>query len=349
MFALLLTGCASQGPLRPPSLHLPAVVSGLAAERIGGVVVVRWTNPTRTSDGVMLAGKHDTVPLVAAVCRQAVTAEPCVPIASVPVISGQPGMFRDVLPAELASGAPRQMLYRVRVLNAKGRGAGDASIPALAGAAPHMLVQLRAQLTPGGAELQWQPDPEAGNDQIVLRVQQGGNSPASGQPASQDVRTRQTLLSVSVNGVDPGGARDPAARPGMSEQYTVTRVRTMRVDNRELTMSSALVTVTLQAGSVSVPLPPPPGLEALVNTVGAAPEIDLVWEPVTDAAGYQVYRSTGTGDRILLTKELQSGITYTDRGIEPGQTYRYSVTSVDSNGKAGPHSKGVVVTMTSQQ
>ncbi len=45
---LVVVGCASPGPPRAPSLHLPQPVKGLTAERHGDAVVVRFATPQRT-------------------------------------------------------------------------------------------------------------------------------------------------------------------------------------------------------------------------------------------------------------------------------------------------------------
>src|ERR1700677_1156322 len=52
----LETGCASQGPLQPPSLHLPAPAEKLTAERVGDQVLLSWTTPAKTTDGDLIKG-----------------------------------------------------------------------------------------------------------------------------------------------------------------------------------------------------------------------------------------------------------------------------------------------------
>ena len=47
--SLLLTGCASPGTPRPPSLHLPRPVRNLQAMREGNRVLLQWTTPTDTT------------------------------------------------------------------------------------------------------------------------------------------------------------------------------------------------------------------------------------------------------------------------------------------------------------
>src|SRR5947209_19800357 len=54
--ALALTlGCGLPGAPQPPSLHVPRPVSDLHAEREGARVVLTWTPPRQTTDGVRLS------------------------------------------------------------------------------------------------------------------------------------------------------------------------------------------------------------------------------------------------------------------------------------------------------
>jgi fibronectin type 3 domain-containing protein len=72
----------------------------------------------------------------------------------------------------------------------------------------------------------------------------------------------------------------------------------------------------------------PRGLVAVV----AGPTVRLAWQPVPDAdlAGYVVYRSTTAGrGHARLTAAPQTGTTYVDADVRPGQTYYYVVTAID--------------------
>jgi poly(hydroxyalkanoate) depolymerase family esterase len=67
----------------------------------------------------------------------------------------------------------------------------------------------------------------------------------------------------------------------------------------------------------------------------------LSWNPVSGAAGYDVYRN-GT----LVTSSPVTGTSYTDSGLTAGTGYSYTVASVDSSGEAGPQSGAVTATTT---
>ena len=52
----------------------------------------------------------------------------------------------------------------------------------------------------------------------------------------------------------------------------------------------------------------------------------------SQVAGYNVYRSSGSGNPVRLTNGIVLGTEYTDRTVAAGQTYSYYVTSVDLKG-----------------
>jgi fibronectin type 3 domain-containing protein len=61
----------------------------------------------------------------------------------------------------------------------------------------------------------------------------------------------------------------------------------------------------------------------------------LTWTASTspNVAGYNIYRSTTlTGTYTKLNTSLIVGLTFTDGSSQPGQTYFYAGTAVDTNG-----------------
>lgn len=344
--ACVLAGCASQGPLRPPSLYVPAQVRGLAADRVGDAVDLRWTTPTRTTDGLPLSGKHVPVPLQAEVCREDPSVPNCLPLGRIAATGTHTGSFHDVLPPSLASGSPRILHYRVRMLNGSGKGAAAVTVEALAGTAPPILHNVQVAPVENGVLLRWQPTPDIEDGRILLRVRRGDAAVGSVAPArshqqdSEQAKSADTLLSVEVKGNDPAGTLDTGAKSGVAQQYTLARERVVRVGGEELSMRSSPVLIQVPANAKLPLVPPPTGLEAVANTLNA-PEIDLVWQPATAATGYRVFRTEGAGTSMLLTVEPVRGLTYTDTAVRPGARYRYSVSSVGRDGIAGPKSSEV--------
>ena len=138
------------------------------------------------------------------------------------------------------------------------------------------------------------------------------------------------------------GALDASARFGSRYEYSAQRVnRVMLKDGKTLEL----------AGENSVPVrvdvvdnfPPAVPKELVAVAAAAEKTIDLSWQPDTesDLAGYIVYR-TGSGEaadgngvsdwmRISGPQPVTTAA-YRDTAVEPGHTYRYSVSAIDLTG-----------------
>ena len=74
--------------------------------------------------------------------------------------------------------------------------------------------------------------------------------------------------------------------------------------------------------------------------------VTISWMASTShVAGYNVYRSSPPGVPVKLTIKPVSGTQYTDKTVEAGHTYLYSVTSVDFKGIESKPSSNVTVTV----
>lgn len=79
--------------------------------------------------------------------------------------------------------------------------------------------------------------------------------------------------------------------------------------------------------------------------------IHVVWSPVTGGtvAGYNVYRATATGGPFMkLTSTMVPAagpLVYVDTAAQPGITYYYVVTAVDSSGNESPQSSAASATL----
>lgn len=321
--SLVLGGCASQGPLKAPSLNLPASVVRLNARRVGNAVTLSWTNPTKTSDGVGLMARHGAGALQAQVCRsETPPATTCTPFALLPVTSGSPSTVRDSLQAPLTAGAVRPLYYGVRVVNASGKGAGWTVTTTAAGTAPEPLRNLQAQPVAHGVLLRWQ----AGDTGVMLRVSRGADTAHS------------ILLAVGHQGdarsaVD--GTVDTDGHAGQEQRYVAYRQTSIRVGNDQVVLESDPAMIVVPAAA-KLPLPAAPtSLEAVANTLGA-PKIDLVWQPPDDPTitGFRVYRQGSDGASTLLTAQPVAGFTYTDATAIRGQHYVYRVCAVNTTGES---------------
>lgn len=338
---VLLAGCASQGPLHPPTLNLPAPVTGLTAERVGDAVDLRWTTPRKTTDGVSLTGKHGAGSLLGEICRGESPADACPARSTVPVMAGTASGYHEILPPDLLIGSLRALHYRVRVLNGKGKGAGYVAVDALSGAVPPPVRGLHASPITGGVAIRWQADAAADGTRTMLRVDRVNPSAAPGAASSE---LHGELLAVEPGPRDPGGATDTGAKPGIEQRYTVYRTQTVQNGRTDLTVRSLPANVVVSATAKAPPPPPPTGLEGIVNTL-AAPEIDLVWQPADGAVAYLIFRAEGDAAPVQLTPQPVAGLSYADPAVRVGVRYRYAVASVDASGSSGPRSADLMETV----
>ena len=338
-----ISGCASPGPARPPSLHLPRPATGLTVTRTGDDVVLHWTTPDKTTDNLNVQPV-----LTAEVCRELPPATACTPVKRLAVHPG-PTEAAESLPSQLTAGPAILLAYRVQLFNAKGRSAGLSS-PAFAasGAAPPPVVGLKATPVREGAMLEWQPQPAAAAvelDRILVQTK-APQMPSAKQPL-QLTPSPPTEVHLRAGGqsADPGGTIDPTAERGEIYRYTAQRVRSVTLDGHALEIRSTLSPTITVVMHDTFPPRTPTGLAAVPSTDG----IDLSWEPNTepDLAGYIVYRRqvSSTGEAIGTPTRLTSTPTpapaFSDRTAQPGQSYSYRVTAIDTAGNESPASTEV--------
>lgn len=333
-----ISGCASPGPARPPSLHLPRPATDLTATRTGNDVVLHWMTPDKTTDNLNVQPA-----LTAEVCRELPPATACTPVKRLAVHPG-PTEASESLPSQLTADPAALLAYRVQLFNGKGRSAG-LSAPAFAasGAAPPPVAGLKATPVREGAMLEWQPQPAAAAvelDRLLVQTK-APQKPSAKQPLQLTPSTpTEVHLRAGGQSADPGGTIDPTAQRGETYRYTAQRVRSLTLDGHALDIRSTPSAAITAVMRDVFPPRTPTGLAAVPSADG----IDLSWEPNTepDLAGYIVYRRqvSSTGEAIGTPTRLTSTPTpapaFSDHTAHPGQTYAYRVTAIDTAGNESP-------------
>jgi hypothetical protein len=344
-----MAGCGMPGAPQPPSLNLPEPVVDLVASRAGSQVTLTWTMPKKNTDKLLLKGN-----VTVRVCRKE-DAGACEPAgAELSLAPEAEGAFTDALPATLTAGAPRPLSYFVELKNRNGRSAGlsNAAI-VLAGEAPAPVIGLSAEVRKQGVALRWTPAEESSPTAVRLHrklLTPPAAKPHEGLLAPQSELLEQNLMvdSCAADG-RKGGCRalDTNIRFGQSYEYRAQRVARVTLEGRALELAGEL-SAPVRVEALDIFPPESPTSLAAVATAGedgAAPAIDLSWQPVTDTdlAGYAVYRREGEAawQRISPPEPLTPPA-FHDTQVQPGHSYRYAVSAVDQGGHESARSAEAV-------
>jgi hypothetical protein len=336
---IALAGCGMPGAPLPPSLNLADPVANLAASRAGSQVALTWTMPKKNTDKLLLKGS-----VTVRVCRKEGAGGCETAGAELSLAPGAEGAFTDTLPAQLAAGAPRPLSYFVELKNRNGRSAGLSNAAVvLAGEAPAPVTGLSAEVRKQGVALRWTPAEESSSSAVRLHrklLTPPATKPREGLLAPQPEPLEQNLL---VDRCAPDGrkgdcrALDTNIRLGQSYEYRAQRVASVTLEGRVLELASEF-SAPVQVEAKDIFPPETPTNLAAVATAGengAAPAIDLSWQPVTDAdlAGYFVYRREGEAawQRISPPEPLAPPA-FHDTQVQPGHTYRYAVSAISQSG-----------------
>ncbi|ADV80988.1 Fibronectin type III domain protein [Terriglobus saanensis SP1PR4] len=357
-----LTGCASPGLPKAPSLNLPKTANDLTAQRRGSSVHLQWTTPERNTDGLLLippASRKKYLAPTAEICRtETPNAIACAVTGRITTHPGAAESFDDVLPPALQAGPVRALQYRVRLLNAAGRSAPAATVLAPAGQAPPPTAGLRVRAVRQGAELAWNPVGDSVSGETVHILRSSADAPVVVKtakkkskiykgPSSSQPEASQLRLEASP---DPGGAVDPSIISGEKYIYTVARERSVTLAGHAYTVSSDLSTVTSSALTDTFAPRAPTGLDSIATPKSdeSKVSIDLSWEPnaETDLAGYLVYRKDSvSGITAKLTPQIQPGTAFHDEVLLAGRKYIYWVTAIDRSGNESPRSSSTEETL----
>jgi fibronectin type 3 domain-containing protein len=87
------------------------------------------------------------------------------------------------------------------------------------------------------------------------------------------------------------------------------------------------------------PPAPPADLRAVVTPAS----VELSWRESSepDFAGYRIHRQLGGAAPTVLTEQLLATPAFSDRSIQPGGTYRYTVTALDRKGNESAPSETI--------
>jgi hypothetical protein len=305
---MLLASCAVLGPgyigpIQPPVLDIPVMVSDLRAVEYGGQIIAFFTIPKLSTEGQTLkslrainlyagpsAGSDNPDAWARSATRYSVPA----PGGSTMLI---PGPYEYHLPAQAWIG--KDVVVRVRSTGPKGKQSIWSLPLALNVTAPiPQPTGVMAESRKDGVHLSWK---------------------GSG-PKYRVMRSVGTAMPEAIGDTDKPEFVDGSAQFGTTYRYLVLAF----ADDKHQSLISAptepLTPIDVFPPEVPTGLTAEPGVNA----------IELEWELNTEAdfKGYNVYRSVDNGPYVKIAS-LITAATYHDTNVQTGKVYRYQVSAVD--------------------
>jgi hypothetical protein len=332
---LLAAGCAKVGEPQPPVLLIPAPASDLTARQVADRIALSVSLPERNTNGSSpaLIGEMQLLRLTEPAGRIS-TALPedlylkqAVRVLTVPseefagYLRGKTLVFTDSPSAAGGDLFGRSFDYAVMFLNRKNQAAGlgnQAIISPLA--IPGPPGGLSCEVRQHAMRLTWIP-PAANSDGSVPPRIAGYNVYRSENP--------KEFPSAPLN-------PPPLTKPEFEDRsflfdktyyYAVSVVGKRENPYAESGLSAPVKVVARDVF--------PPGPPLNLNSVVENGLVILLWAAPqdTDVAGYRVYRSEeGSTEKRLLQPAPVTAMSYKDGTAQPGRTYIYSVTAVDTHG-----------------
>lgn len=248
---VVLCGCASVGPPLPPSFKIPAPVRDLRAYERADNLILDFTVPPATTDGIALK-RLDRIELQ-------IDSKP------IPVTRTEPGPVHITLAARDWAG--RSITVRARSTGPSGRHSAWSNEAHLKVLPPLAQPQLHAESAPTGVRLSWPPAGAAGAQYRVSRL-----APGEARPALAATVTSAEYL-------------DTLAQFGKAYEYSV-QAFVPSGDSEVQSEPSAAVTITPVD---TFPPAVPSGLTAVIG-VGSI-DLSWTPDSEPDLKGYYVYRS----------------------------------------------------------
>lgn len=303
-FSLLLSGCGYIGEPLPPLLNIPARVADLSGVQRGSRIIVHFTVPVLTTEGVVLK-QVMTMDLRAGPKPGGAFDANTWAASAKPAGQGEIENGRATYRIDATHWIGQEVALAVKTTGANGRDAGWSNPVSLTVVPPpEEPSDLRAEGVPHGVRLAWKG---SGNDFGIFRQ----------APDEQHL----SLIAHS----DKPEWTDTAIQYGKPYRYVVQafvkagqgKAESERSNEARITPEDTF----------------PPAVPTGLTAVPSTSSIELAWDRVVepDLAGYRVYRSLAGGpfQRIADTPESPS---YSDRSIESGKVYRYEVSAVKRNG-----------------
>jgi hypothetical protein len=297
--ALFLAGCAYIGSPYPPLVNIPARVTNLAAVQRAGRIIVNYSVPTLTTEGVAI---KSPLQLDLRIGPAGTPPNQFKPLPEGKIVNGF--VTYEIPTAEWTG---RDVTIAVRSISAKGKPSAwseVANLPIVP--PPEQPSNVKAEATAQGVRVTWDGPP--GDFRVFRRT---GDDPDLQRLA--DVPQREFT--------------DRTIEYGTHYAYLVQRIVKLPAGKEaESDPSKPEAALTPEDKF-------PPAVPAGLRASAAPGSVELSWDRNTesDLAGYRIYRATGGGafEKIAEVTQIPS---YSDHAVEHGKTYRYAISAFDQVG-----------------
>jgi hypothetical protein len=318
-------GCGYVGDPLPPLANVPSPVRDLAAVQRGGRIIVQFTVPVTTTENHPIPPPLE-MDLRAGTAEQFEENQWAASARRIPSSAASNGCetagqeacptARYEIPS--ADWTAKEVIFGVRAVAGNGKHSSWSNfvvVPVVA--TPEKPGGIELTATQDGVRITWQA---RGTDFRVFRK--------TGDEAYAQVASVQT----------PSWT-DSATEFGTRYRYEVQSI--VKLGNGKEAESELSDEASIVPRDIF-----PPATPKGVQGSSAPNSIELNWERNTegDIGGYRVYRSEGNGamERIADISVVPS---YSDRKVESGKMYHYSISAVDQAGNESPRSAAVDIAM----
>jgi hypothetical protein len=306
---IFLAGCGYIGNPLPPALDIPSPITDLRAAEEGDHIVVEFTIPPLTTEGLPLKDIR-SVDLYVGPANSPFNPDSWAASAThFEVSADSPGPVAfDKISARQWAGQSVEL--GVRATGPKGKvSAWSNLIPLVIGDPLSTPTNLKAENTAEGVSLTWSG---AAPNYRIFRSSTGAQQSEIGQ-------------------TDKLEYLDNSAQFGTKYDYMVLGFE-----------GDARRSVVSQTASVTPEDKFPPAVPAAVTAAAGVNEIELAWVRNTEAdfRGYNVYRAQGDGPFEKIASLIETPA-YRDTKVEAAKTYRYQISAVDLIGNESARSEVV--------